>query len=281
MIISMVIWGISWPINHFLTAFGSPIHLGIFRYSIVIVSLLIVILAARIPLIIAKKGLLFLVISGLLMAIYNYTFLQGLTLGNPGAGGILVTTLNPILAYGLGILIEWKKPTKNESIGLFLGILAGLTLLKIWDNLSILTSGGNLYFLASALIWSVMSKFTSKSANFGSPIAFSWWMYVVTLLLLLPFSHFSTLQTMVHDSNWIFWGSMLFGSIVTTTFATTLYFFATSKLGAEKASSFIFTVPFSAAISAFLILGERIEWHTLLGGLLGIGAVWMINRKTK
>jgi drug/metabolite transporter (DMT)-like permease len=85
--------------------------------------------------------------------------------------------------------------------------------------------------------------------------------------------------TLTASTELLFWGNLLFASIITTTLATTVYFFATAKIGAEKASSFIFTVPFSAALSSFLILGEKIEWPTIVGGFIGILAVWMINRK--
>lgn len=279
LILSMITWGISWPANKVLTSFGTPANLGVFRYGFVILSLLFLLISLRTKLVISKKGIPFLLISGVLMATYNYTFLAGLKNGSPGAGGILVTTLNPVIAYGLGMLIDWKKPARNEFIGLLVGIIAGLTLLKIWGNEDIFAKPGNLYFLLSALIWSIMSKFTSKSAKYGSPFAFTWWMYLVTLLCIIPFCSFTEIGKLIQSSDIHFWGNVLFSSVITTTLATTTYFFATSKIGAEKASSFIFIVPFSAAIFSFAILGEELEMNTIVGGLLGIAAVYMINRK--
>lgn len=279
MILSMVVWGISWPSNGVLTHFGSPTALGVFRYAFVILSLMILLVVLKIPLRIKREGILFIIAAGMLMAVYNFTFLQGLHEGAPGAGGILVTTLNPILAYALGMLIDWKRPGKFEVIGLSLGVFAGLVLLRVWENMSLLIDGGNLFFLLSAVIWAVMSKFTAGSSKYGSPFAFTWWMYLVTLLSILPFSDISEILTLTTSTEPLFWGNLLFASIITTTLATTVYFYATAKIGAEKASSFIFTVPFSAALSSFLILGERIEWPTIVGGLVGILAVWMINRK--
>ncbi len=279
MICSMIIWGVSWPANKVLTVFGSPVALGVFRYAFVIVSLLLLLIPLKTKLIISRNGIPFLICAGVLMATYNYTFLAGLKNGSPGAGGILVTTLNPVMAYGIGMLIDWKKPGKNEFIGLLFGVIAGLSLLKVWGNKDIFAEPGNLYFLLSALIWAVMSKFTSKSAKYGSPFAFTWWMYVVTLICLIPFCDFSEIGKLIQTTDIRFWGNVLFSSVITVTLATTTYFFATSKIGAEKASSFIFIVPFSAAIFSFLILGEKLEIHTILGGLLGIAAVYMINKK--
>lgn len=279
MICSMIVWGISWPANKVLTSFATPVALGVFRYGFVIISLLLLLIALKTKLIISRNGIPFLICAGVLMAIYNYTFLAGLKNGSPGAGGILVTTLNPVMAYGLGMLIDWKRPTRNESIGLLFGVIAGLSLLKIWGDNAVFAEPGNLYFLLSALIWAVMSKFTSKSAKYGSPFAFTWWMYVVTLLCLVPFCDFTEIGKLIHTTELRFWGNVLFSSVITVTLATTTYFFATSKIGAEKASSFIFIVPFSAAIFSFAILGEKLEIHTVIGGLLGIAAVYMINRK--
>jgi drug/metabolite transporter (DMT)-like permease len=281
MLISMVIWGISWPSNHVLTQFGTPIDLGIMRYFLVIISLFIVLIVIKTPFSIARKGIPTLVISGVLMAVYNFTFLQGLREGTAGAGGILVTTLNPIVAYGIGILLSLKKPSKNEAIGLVLGVIAGLIMLKIWSNGSVFTEGGNTYFLLSAFIWAIMSKFTSRAKKYGNPFAFTWWMYVVTIGCLIPFMNVKAITTLIGTTESRFWGNLLFGSIISTTFATTMYFYATSKIGAEKASSFIFIVPFTAAISAFFIQGEALQTHTIIGGLFGIGAVWMLNKKEK
>ncbi|HLP55788.1 MAG TPA: DMT family transporter [Fluviicola sp.] len=281
MIVSMVLWGVSWPSSGVLSAFGSPIELGIFRYLFVVLSLLLLLVVLKIPIKISRKGIPFVLISAALMAMYNYTFLKGLQDGNAGAGGILVTTMNPIMAYILGMFIDWKRPNVNETIGISLGIIAGLTMLEIWSNVNILADPWNGLFLLSAFLWSVMSKFTSKAGKYGSSFAFSWWMYVVTLLFMLPLMDVSEMVRLVHIKEFTFWGNLLFGSVIVTTLATTMYFFATAKIGAEKASSFIFTVPFTAALSAWLILDEKIEVHTIIGGVIGIGAVYMINRKVR
>lgn len=281
MIVSMVLWGVSWPSSGVLSAFGSPIELGIFRYLFVVLSLLLLLVVLKIPIKISRKGIPFVLISAALMAMYNYTFLKGLQDGNAGAGGILVTTMNPIMAYILGMFIDWKRPNVNETIGISLGIIAGLTMLEIWSNVNILADPWNGLFLLSAFLWSVMSKFTSKAGKYGSSFAFSWWMYVVTLLFMLPLMDISEMVRLVQIKEFTFWGNLLFGSVIVTTLATTMYFFATAKIGAEKASSFIFTVPFTAALSAWLILDEKIEVHTIIGGVIGIGAVYMINRKVR
>lgn len=279
LLISMIIWGISWPSSGILAQYGTPITLGFFRYFFVIISLFILLKIARIPLSISNKSVAPLIAASGLMAFYNYSFLKGLQIGNPGAGGVLVTTLNPIMAYSLGLIVDWRKPSKNEFIGLFLGAIAGCCLLKLWVNFDLLLNTGNLLFLLSSFLWASMSKFTANSKNYGHPFAFTFWLYTLTCLFLTPFINLTELQRHISCTEFTFWGNVLFGSVIVTSLATTLYFLATSRLGAEKASSFIFTVPFTAALSSYLILGEELKLHTAIGGLIAILAVYIMNKK--
>ena len=76
-----------------------------------------------------------------------------------------------------------------------------------------------------------------------------------------------------------FWTNMIFNSVINTGMSTTFFFYATSKMGAAKTSSFIYIVPFAASLSSFFFVHEIIFWNTIVGGLLGISAVWIINKK--
>jgi drug/metabolite transporter (DMT)-like permease len=278
-IISMLLWGLSWPSSKVLTQYCSPINFVIYRYLLVVITLLIILMFLKVKLLIDKKSVWMVVASGVLLAVYSYLFFAGLKFGFAGAGGVLVTTLNPIIAYLLGMLVMRRAPNKNETLGLLLGLLAGCTLLNIWDSFNSLFLAGNLYFLLAAITWAVMSRFTAQATKYGSPFSFSLWMYLVTFLCLVPLMDFAELQTTFTITDMAFWGNMIFSSCVVTGLATTVYFYATSQLGSEKASSYIFMVPLGAAVSSWLFLGEKILIHTIVGGLLGLLAVYIINKK--
>ncbi len=277
-VISMFLWGLSWPSNKVLTHYCTVVNFTVYRYIIVVASMGLVVQLLGGGFRIVKKAVPDFIISGLLLAFYSFLFFQGLKKGSPGAGGVLVTTLNPIMAYTLNIFIKKKLPSRNEATGLVLGIIAGAILLRLWDNSSLL-DGGNLFFLLAALTWAVMSKFTSKGSQHGSSISFSLWQYMVTLLCLLPLTNFTEMRAAVHIKDAAFWLNLIFSSAIVTTMATTIYFYSTTRLGAEKASSFIFLVPLAAALSSWGMLGERILPHTIVGGLLGIAAVYYINKR--
>lgn len=280
-ILAMIVWGVSWSSGKVLSEYGQPISIAFIRYIIVFTSSFLLVKALRIPLSIKKNGIKSMIIAGILMTVYSVLFMFGLKKGNAGAGGILVTTMNPVFAYIIGLILEKRLPNKFESIGLTFGILAGLVQLRVWANFDLLLHPANLYLLAAAFSWAVMSKITSKAEKYGNSLSYSLWMYLVTGIGLAAITDYSDLATAIEISDTFFWSNMIFFGAITTTMATSFYFYATTQLGAEKASSFILLVPMATGIGAFLFLGEEMSNHTIIGGLVGILAVFVINRSKK
>jgi drug/metabolite transporter (DMT)-like permease len=279
MVISMFLWGLSWPSTKYLTHYCSAINFATYRYIIVVATLLFILFFTKTNIKIRKAGIPSILITGAMLAVYSYLFFKGLQKGAAGAGGVLVTTLNPIMSYFIGMLLSRKLPSGNESIGLVLGIIAGGFLLRIWEHPRMIFESGNLFFLLAAITWATMSKFTSRGHLYGAPLGFSLWQYIVTLLCLLPMMNMQEFHAVFHIKDPLFWMNVFFSSAIVTGLATTMFFYTTTRLGAEKASSFLFLVPFAAAFSSWLFLGERILLNTIIGGVLGMVAVYMINKR--
>jgi drug/metabolite transporter (DMT)-like permease len=279
MILSMTCWGFSWTSGKILTAYGDPITISFLRFALTFVSLLVLLPLMKEKLTISGRGFWDLMISSSLISLYTFLFFKGVSVGKPGAGGVLVTVLNPIIIYAITLFLARRRPTKNETIGLALGLAAGVVLLKLVTEADEIFKAGNIYFLLAACSWAVLSRFTSKAGRYGSSLAFSLWMYGISTCLMLLLAGTSSTAATFQRSDGMFWGNLFFSATITTSLATTFYFVATSRIGASKASSFIFMVPFSAALGSWMFLGEVIEMHTIIGGLLGIAAVYILNKK--
>lgn len=281
MVASMLCWGISWPVGKILSSYSDSITIAMLRFVLTFVSLLVLLLLIKENLSISRKGIWVLLAASVCMTFYSFFFLEGLAHGKAGAGGVLVTTLNPILTYTLTMIISLKTPSWKEGIGLMVGLIAGLVLLQIWQTGASLLDPGNLYFVCATVTWATLSKFTALSSRYGSPISFSLWMYGICSVLMYLFTKNEVTFELLQRSDFKFWINLFFSATITTSLATTFYFYATSKVGADKASSYIFMVPLSAAAGSWIILGEIPLWNTLLGGLLGIAAVYILQRKEK
>lgn len=278
-ILSMICWGLGWASGKVLVSFDSALHISIYRFLLTSVSLVVLLLILKERLLITRHAIPALLGATVCISAYTILYFKGLQHGHAGAGGVLVTTVNPVLTYVILLFVQRHKPNIFEIAGLLCGLLAGFILLKGWESFDVILQKDNLYFLMAIVAWSCLSLITAKAGKFGSIITFSLWMYIIATLTLLPFSDADKLLQVFQINDWAFWGNLFFSSIITTSLATTFYFYATSRLGAGKASVFIFIVPFTAALGAWLFLGETLHIHTIAGGLLGIAAIYLINNK--
>lgn len=279
MILSMTCWGISWTSGKILSGYGDPLTISFLRFALTFVSLIFILPVMKEKMVVSLKGTSDLLVSSVLISVYTYMFFKGVSLGKAGAGGVLVTVLNPIVTYAISLVLTRRKPTRNELFGLSLGLVAGVILLKLISEADEIFKAGNIYFLLAAFSWGLLSRFTSKATRYGSSLSFSFWMYGISTCFMFLLSGVDSTLEVFRKSDLTFWGNLFFSATITTSMATTFYFVATSKIGASRASSFIFMVPFSAAISSWIFLGEVIEAHTIIGGLLGIAAVYILNKK--
>ena len=168
-IVSMFLWGLSWPSAKVLTHYTTPVNFAVYRYILVVATLLPILFFLKVGLRVKKKRvflLLFFQVYCWRSTVFFSSF--GLKNGAPGAGGVLVTT-NPIMSYSLGIILNRKWPSRNEATGLVIGLIGGCVLLKVWNSTGFLLESGNLYFLSASFTWAVMSKFTAKGALMAHP----------------------------------------------------------------------------------------------------------------
>lgn len=275
----MVIWGVSWASAKMITNYTNFEVILFWRLLVTFISLVPVLWITKDSFRISKKAIPYVVSGGLVMLFYNALFFLGLRNGFAGAGGVLVTTLNPLFNFFLVAILYKYSIKKIEYFGLALGLGGGLIILKIWGlSIAELLAGGNVYFLFAAFSWAVLSTITAQSKSFVSPVTYSLYLYGIATLvsfgMALPHDW---LAPIYFDS--VFWLNLFYLASISTSFGTTIYFIASSRLGSAKASSFIFLVPASAMLSSWVILGEKPEWTTISGGLLAISAVYLLNKK--
>ncbi len=278
-IVSMCIWGMSWSAAKVLSGYGSASSIAFIRFVITIITLFILLPSFKVKLNISTKGLLYVIPAGLIMLSYSWLFFHGLKSGMPGAGGVLVTTMNPVFAFIIGLVISRIVPNKLEVIGLIIGVFAGVILLKIWQNFDALFASGNAYFLLAAFLWAVMIKLTSNANRFGNAMAFSLWLHVTAACGFLFIVDFEEVKYLLFTGDLKFWLNILYFGTINSAIATTCFMYASAKIGAEKASTFIFIVPTMSVVGALIFHQEPLLWNTVLGGILGVLAVFIINGK--
>src|SRR5688572_14267673 len=106
MILSMTLWGLSWASGKILARYGDPLTISFFRFALTFFTMPFILLVLKVKININKSGIQDLIIASLLMSLYTWLFFRGLSVGKAGAGGVLVTVLNPIIAYAIMLTIS-------------------------------------------------------------------------------------------------------------------------------------------------------------------------------
>ena len=274
MVLAMIAWGSTWVSAKILMEYFDAYSLIFWRFFFSGFGLAIVLFMSKNSFKIDARGLFLAFVSAMGLIAYNYFFFLGTHYGEAGFGGVLVTTLNPILTFVFIAIIGRKFLEIKDIIALMFGAIGVLIILKVWQ-LNISFNRGVLYFLLAAATWpwiTIVSSYFKK----GSALAFSFYMFSFTALgVLVLFLNAKVPSLASLDS--IGWVNLLALSLYGTTFGTSIYFMATSTWGGKKASGYFFLVPITAVFFASIFLDERVDIFTIIGGVFTILAIYQLN----
>jgi len=278
-VLAMVLWGIGWPALKVVTDHAVPVEVVTFwRFAIMSVAFLPILYWRKKPLTLNRKTLRFTMFAAALNAAFMYFAFWGVQAGTAGAGGVIITVASPILTALLALLIFRTKVDRAQLFGLGMGLVGGLMMLEIWH--AHLLESGNLFFIASALVWAVLTLIGQHLHAHMDPIHFNFWLAVfatvITFIPALPHG-----PGVVFSQDILFWVGLVFLAVMGQTVASTIFFVAAGKIGSARAGSYMFLVPLTAIAASFLLLGEIPSFWLLAGGALSTAAVYFVNARRK
>jgi drug/metabolite transporter (DMT)-like permease len=281
LVFCMAIWGGSWTSGKLVANAVHPFVLAFLRFFVTFLCFIPAVAVFRQRLRIGLKSLLFSAAAGALMNLYSYLFFWGLEPGQPGLGGVLVTSCNPVFTFLLSLAFFRKRIGAREIVGLALGVAGGLVILEIWSvSLARLLASGNLIFIIGSVVWSLLTIVSGEAQRRTTIFAFGFYMYGFSSLLGLPFAlPFGLADALRLDLG--FWLNLVYLGAASRFFATSVYFYAAKKISAGRASSFSLFTPLFAVVSSYVVLGEIPTIFTILGGLIAMIGIYLINRKGK
>ena len=276
MILAMLLWGGGWTALKILT-YDMPMDVIIFwRFFFMSISFIPVLYYFKKPFKFDNASLKYVAGSTVLNLAFMVSSFMGIKYGLAGAGSVIITTFSPIMTFILVALLFRKNLFLRQYFGLFLGLLGGFILLEL-NDLSLFFNSSNIYFLLCAIIWSGVTLLSQHSQKYIHPIHYSFLISIIATITSFIYAYDSKLLA-VFDQGLSFWIAMIYLAVLGQTLATTIFFVASGKLGSEKTSSFMFLVPIFALFSAWLILGEPIQLHIIIGGIVSMFAVYFLNK---
>ncbi len=277
MIVAMIFWGLSWTNAKILGRYTHATITMFWRFFFSTISFWFIVKYLKGSFQFNKNNIHYIILNSFFMVLYNYFYFNGTQIGLAGAGGVLVTTLNPILTIFFSLFFGGKV-LKRDYLGLILGLLGGGIILKIWElNFDILYQSGNIFFLLASLSWALVTIITSISKKEINFLSYSFWSFFFATIVSLSLASGSNLLS-VFDFDWIFWVNLMALAVLAMSFGTSIFFLASIKNGPKFSSSFIYLVPITAMGFSMIFLNEPLQLTTLIGGIMGIISVYIINR---
>ena len=273
----MIFWGIAWVNTKILTSYVNQYELVFLRMGICFISMFPIIYFSNLSFKINLKSFYLILISSVFLVLYSIVFFLGVQHGTPGFGGALVTTLIPINTFILIALINRKTISLKHSFALILGGFGVLTMLNVWNfNPNEIFSKDNIYFLIASILWPLLTIVSAKDSKTNG-LVFTFYVYVISTFVVYLFFVDNSVFEKVASFDMKFWLNMFMITILSTTFATSIYFIAIAKIGTKEATTFIFLVPASAMVSSAIYLGEKISFNTIIGTICTIIAIYILN----
>lgn len=274
----MLFWGFAWTAGKVAAEHSNAQVAAFWRYAISFITIIPVIWYLKTPLKTDRIGYLYMVAAGVLTSLFNYLFFAGLSHGQAGYGGTMVTSLAPIITYILAILFLGTTVSFRQLGALFIGILGALILLRVpFEGFSFLNVESS-YFLGCAIVWALVTVIAQKAAKrahlmFHTVVVFGITAFI-NMLFALPYHPF---DFAAYDDT--FWITIFLIGLIPGTFSTALYFVSAGKVGAHRTGVYMFIVPVGAIVSSWIVYGEALELSTLIGCLLAFAAVIFFNMK--
>lgn len=278
MVVAMLLWGVAWTAGKAAAEHSNAEVAAFWRYAISFISILPVIWYMKVPLKTDRMGFVYMLGAGLLTSLFNYLFFAGLSHGQAGYGGTMVTALAPIFTYLMSIAILGTKVTTRQVVALSIGIFGALILLRVPFDGFVFLNVESSYFLECAVIWAFITILSQKASKRANPMFYTLVVFGITgftnMIFALPYHPF---DFQAYDG--VFWTTILFIGIFPGTFSTALFFISAGKIGAHRTGVFMFIVPVGAIVSSWFVYGESIALSTLIGCLLAFFAVMLFNMK--
>jgi len=280
----ILLWGTNFVVARFLSGLEpirvSGILFGFFRYFIGAFTMIAVLVYNRLGLSEVREEIApykkMLLLSAFASAIFVMTLHMSVEFISSGTSSIIVN-LCPILVLMYGVYKFKERLTPLKVTGFLLGFIGGLVFL--WNSM-VLSPGlelGIFFALIAMIAWGAYTITLHYLEGANKYIVMTV-KHTVSSIMILPFICLVLIEgtTLILIFDVLSILGLLFSGVLASGLAYVLYFSAVEAIGAPKASSFLFLVPFVSVIGDF-VLGEPPEVITLLAGIIAIIGVAFVR----
>jgi drug/metabolite transporter (DMT)-like permease len=269
-----VMWGLSFLSIKITVAVFPPMTLALIRFIMASMFLWGVFKWQEPNTRLAKKDFPAMLLAGVFgITLYFYFQNNGVKLITASAASIIIAII-PIMTLIADSVIFKSRLTHQKIWGVILSVIGVCLVVGLdihWSDSGV----GYLMMFGAAVAWVIYSLVTRPLFKKYSQLAIVFYQTIFGTLALSPFAVFEKTNWSLVTSVVVF--NLIYLGIFCSALGYFAYMFALDKLGPNITTLFLNLVPVVAVGSSCLILGERLTYLQISGGVLVIIAVTIAN----
>lgn len=281
MIITVVIWGVSFVNIRVAVMVLPAMTLGLIRFIIATTIMFIAVMIKKKSLKIHKEDFIyFLLAGGVGITAYFYFENNGVKYTSASIASLIIASI-PVFAIITESVIYKTKITFKVMICLLLSIL-GVLMISGFDIEEIKASGyltGYLMMFGAAITWIVYSVASKNIYDKYDQETLVFYQFLIGTLCFAPFAAFEktdwslvTYDIMIH---------VVILGVFASAVGFFLYLIGLDKLGITESSLYINIIPLVTVITSIFYLDETVTINHVIGGIMVMLSVYFINRESK
>lgn len=279
-LLAVIFWGTSFVATKTLLYELKPVTIIILRLILASLLLTAIAIFTKRSFAVNLKNHLWILFLALVAAFHLWIQVTGLQYTTASNTGWIIGTA-PIFMAILGLIFYRERISILQITGILIAI-AGLLLLigkgNIF-NIGLIQNKGDLLVLGSAFTWGVYSMINKKISLTYSPLMTILYLFIMMVLIIIPFNLNSTVIDSVINLSSTGWISILFLGIFCSGIAYVIWAQALRDMESAKVGAFLYFEPLVTVIAASFFLHEEIFLMMILGGVLITTGVFIVNKE--
>jgi drug/metabolite transporter (DMT)-like permease len=282
LVLTALFWAGNWVIARAMQGHMSPIAMAFWRWLAAFVLLLPFVVKPIVTewRIIRRSWKIVALLGVIGVSGFNtlsYTGLKYTTATN----GVLLNAVIPILVIAIGVAFLREPLGPRQASGVVTS-LAGVLMIISQGELETLRqlrlNPGDLWVLSAMLCWATYTVCLRWRPRELSSTAFTGALMAIGVAVLLPV--FAWDYEMGQRTQWSMstLGAVAYWAVFPSVLAYFFWNAGVARVGAERASTFLYLMPVFGALLSALFLGETLLWYHYAGALLIFSGIFIASR---
>ncbi len=273
LVLANVLWSLNYATTKYAFERWNPLAFSGLRFTAAGLGMAAVVMAREGGLGVHRRDVPRVVLAGA-TGIFLNQFAFNYALDYTAAANVaLLLGAAPAFAAAFAVALGHERVRPVHWLALIVSLTGVALVVQGGSGVAGFSLEGDLLAIAAALTWAAYTVMLRPLFGRYSAMRLSTLMILVGAVLMAPFAASQLAHQNFGSLTALDWGALGYSTVFPLVVTNVLYFGALRRVGAARATLFMYLQPFLGALFAALLLGEAIGPLQIAGGLVIVGGV--------